>query len=560
MLLTNHTRSNKNARTNDAAAAAVLKTKTTDSAHSVSTGEPNLEPILDDRFALSWQQVVFAIPFIVLFIAASHARLSGAGTWKHVAQGNWILQQGHLPNSDPLLPLADGFPHTNATWLSDVILAGIARLGTHWLSTVSAIGLLTITLFWAATFYQQYRSKRIVLLSVGITVLSGRIMFGQADSRLFGLLCLACLGFMYRDRFLSDRLPLTKNSSPAKFWGTVLLFVMWANLDPSFIFGLLLLLCGWIECVFDRFSRRSGIKASLKRLVNDAEFRRATLLLQCCLLATLCNPDGIFLWFSFSAAKFNPLLLHSDQPLMIGSLNGVLTLAACGILFAAIWRSRRVSGTGLSFVLLAGFVACWHDQFIAWIVPATLFLALRAMPRRTSVRKRLSATQSDTLLRASNQSLKFAWSLVALLLVWVGFSLSPASDPLLAGETRSTDAILAAHVPTEVAPILASQQDGLIWAPWYWADWFISQQPQDRAALFVGSQLNSLPESARRDYLRISRADHDWQRLADKYAIRTIVLDKRVQRKFVADYLRNRGDWTISFENELAMILVREGV
>ena len=88
-----------------------------------------LSPVLTGRFALRWQHCVVCAFFACVYLVVAYLPLSPAVTWRHLQIGDWILSRRMLPNIDPFLPLADGMPWVTTSWLSEVLLSGIYRIG-----------------------------------------------------------------------------------------------------------------------------------------------------------------------------------------------------------------------------------------------------------------------------------------------------------------------------------------------------------------------------------------------------------------------------------------------
>lgn len=101
--------------------------------------------------------------------------------------------------------------------------------------------------------------------------------------------------------------------------------------------------------------------------------------------------------------------------------------------------------------------------------------------------------------------------------------------------------------------------ENLVWAPSYWADWLI----YDGGAgiqLYTDSHIHQLPGMVQRDYSQIFLGGNDWQRITDRYAIHTLVIDKRQQPRMASEVMRSGGKWRLAFENKEALVLHRVGI
>ena len=68
---------------------------------------------------------------------------------------------------------------------------------------------------------------------------------------------------------------------------------------------------------------------------------------------------------------------------------------------------------------------------------------------------------------------------------------------------------------------------GQAFNPQHWGDWFARSVPD--LQLFATTNVHLLPKQAWDDYLRIARGDIGWDATLERYAVRTIVVDRAVQ-------------------------------
>ncbi|MBX3440094.1 MAG: hypothetical protein KF861_21570, partial [Planctomycetaceae bacterium] len=56
----------------------------------------------------------------LLYVVLSYQPLWHTDVWGHLSYGRWIWEQGRLPSSEPLMPLARGIPFVDTAWLTQV--------------------------------------------------------------------------------------------------------------------------------------------------------------------------------------------------------------------------------------------------------------------------------------------------------------------------------------------------------------------------------------------------------------------------------------------------------
>jgi hypothetical protein len=179
---------------------------------------------------------------------------------------------------------------------------------------------------------------------------------------------------------------------------------------------------------------------------------------------------------------------------------------------------------------------------------------------RAATEEQFAKTETDGLPTPSEHNpLKFAWSLLCLLVIWLGFAFAPVSSPILAGKQRTADRVYESRIPREVSDWLAQHEvAGTIWAPADWTEWLRWQH--GNANLFAGSAIRSFPAAVVRDYGRIFRGDGGWEGVVKNYNIRTLVIDKSRQPLLAAEVVRTNGRWNIVEESQRALLVVRNGI
>lgn len=498
------------------------------------------------------------VPFAVLFLYVSHLPIA-AGTWQSVVSGEQILRTGLTTEAPGYLPLAEGFDVMRVGWLSDVLYAGCMRLGGPAGVSMLSTCLVTLTaLAWFRLLSWYVLRRRMNFTALTLMAAAWWPFLNEPQAFLTSSLCLAvfCRLVFHPSRDELYQQPLTVSGK--HYLQVAVVLAIWANLSASFVLGLIVLLALALERFLEGVRTARNRRLSLIHPFADASVQRAFWFFEIAALATLLNPYGVHLWTYLFRAQQNPLVaeLGGSGGLQLASLAGLLaTLAVSAFIFASRNQTIRI-GTVLSLIGGLILVAFFADA-VVWFVPLVLCLAARTAAGELAIAREIEEDASYE--QSEGQPLQFAWSLIAMLLVWCGFALSPFSDPILAGRSRPAGEWLSSRTPIAATEALHAEPDsGLVCAPADWAAWIVANGESD-TQVFCTERLDLLSVQARRDYFRILGGEHNWQKSADRYAVSRLVVDKSRQSRLIAE-LRRSTDWNVTFEDNQALIAVRKSL
>lgn len=522
----------------------------------VLAGGPPLAPVRRRAWwVLSLADVALLAAGALFFLVLCYLPLQPAALWGDLIYGDWIRQHRALPAADPVLPLAEGMPVVDGSWLSQTLLAAVAGAGgAAGLSTLFA-AVVTATLLLLARTFQRLAGGRLwAAFGVAAVLATSWNAVTVLGPHSFGALCFAALLWLAAG---------VEEGAAARRWrlwlGVPALFLLWANLHPSFVYGLAVLACGLLGRLLEAWRSRG-----FRGLWSDRLLRRWLLLGELAVAATLVNPYGIDLllrelWLPASA---NLRDLPGWRPLVIAGPGGLAFAASVVLLLAAFRHSRRRVPAG-HVLLLAFFggAAVMRSGLLAWYGPVFAFVAL---PHLADMVARFGESPAGPLRRAAAAArgrLGFlagsAWlySLLALLLVWAAGALSPLGAALL-GAARPPEQALAAGTPVALAAYLrANPPRGLLFNPLNWGDWLAREGPPGLQP-FAASRVEQLPGRVWRDYLRIAGGEASWPRILDRYRIDTVIFDRVAQRE-QARTLRYSGLWRPVYEDGQATVFAR---
>ena len=195
----------------------------------------------------------------------------------HLAVGNWILENGQVPNVDPFSATGHGGLWVAHEWLAATLFKSVESLG-HPNFLIALAVLLSASLGGLLELIQRSFGVPALwrlLLLVPVWLAVGRRLMLRPHILALNLV----LGVWWITR-LGRR-------SPRWLWGLIPLMALWANVHGSFLLGI-----AYIVGDLCIFSRGHAMPQKQRFMVAGG-----------CLLATLINPHGLTLYlFPFQLA------------------------------------------------------------------------------------------------------------------------------------------------------------------------------------------------------------------------------------------------------------------
>ena len=555
--------------------------ETTSAKNSHAATALALAPVLSERFALRWPQGALCLFFASVYLIVSYVPLFPAVTWRHVQMGDWILERGLLPNVAPFLPLADGMPWTTTSWLSDVLFSSVHRLaGVQGLSFLLTLLVLATSILIARTAFLQTSRHRWAILTAAVWLVSQASRISVLRPELLSVCCLAVLLWLF-SRSLAPHQPATparplsrQDLAGASGWLSVAaLFVLWANLDGTVVLGVGVMICFALGELLEALAEHR----SLMRALDEARVRRTVLLAELAGAATLLQPLGWDLWADVFRGPRSSIwaTLGGPSPLVLASATG-LAVTLVWLLTAVLLRvsPRRIRVADALLLIGATGLVALHRYATIWLAPVALFVLL---PHLAEVVSKLTrrASEGDFSRDVATSSLAlrvrvttpdplhppfaFKVTLLAALVIWCAFVLSPIAGPLMGRRPQALERIVSQQTPLGLSNFLKQQPQapqGLVWVPEEWGDWLAWQGPAG-LKISANSQQHLLPERLRQDIAVVVRAEGNWTRTLDRYGVELLVVDKQRQPRLADAAASQEKDWSLAYEDRLAIVLKR---
>jgi hypothetical protein len=473
--------------------------------------------------------LTFAIWICAVPLLFHNRLLNGDGDLaRHLVIGRHILSNGPRFR-DPFSFSRAGEPFLAYEWLSQVTYALV-----HSLAGLPGILLLAGVIIAAtlALVVQYVRRAGGDSWLAFLTGMAAAVLMGShwiARPHLFSFVALAVL------------LNVLRAPRPAVL--VVPVFVVWANLHPGFLYGLVMLaLWGAGRAIEDVRSSISWPQAVRTRI---APFIAAT-------AATLLNPFGwnlhahsLALLRSDSAA-----LVHEFMPFSVLDPYGLTFLTICGLVVAGMSARRDWVGWDVMLVFGAGVVASlaarrYAPVFAVFALPiaaAALGPTVSALPRWFLGAMRAEFARSDVPRSIAGP------------IVTAAMVLFLAADGRLWSRT-----ILPVTFSADVFPERAIQAaraaglDGRLLSEYMWGGYVLYTWPGQR--VFVDSMADFFGDELIDEYLRLAAAHGDWEGLMRRRDISLVLFPPTTR---IVQELKQRSGWRVVYEDSVAVLLTRE--
>jgi hypothetical protein len=284
------------------------------------------------------------------------ARDPGVG-W-HLANGEYVLKHETVPQTDPFLFSPHPRPWISDQWLADVLLFTSYAAGA-WPLVYGFLAATYLATFYAILYPMTVRLTGAPLMAATFTLLAFKL--GQLHFILrpviFGFFCFAILCALLWRREINLRTAAASKRWSVPFEIYLLpLFIVWANLHPSFVLGLLLLALRALGIALDCTARRNTatIRPPLGARIRE---------LLCGALGSCINPNGLELHRSIVALGSDRFFMtYHEEWLPPDPTNGVglVLLVTClmgGISVLTERKPRSFSSFELLVFLIFGYLA-----------------------------------------------------------------------------------------------------------------------------------------------------------------------------------------------------------
>lgn len=441
--------------------------------------------------------------------------------WEHLVSGLHTLETGQVLDREVYASETRGQPLVNMYWLTQLVYAGLFRLGGVEL-TVTVHGLAVLASWGAMMLWLRRRGHEGTVAA--FSVFTG-IALTLRSTALRPQLLAGALGPLLLMVLRRDRAAWFDLSA---LFG---LMAIWAGLHPGFTAALGIVGIEGAALVLGAPSARRKRALATAFLWSGAA-----------LAGTLANPHGPWLHLHILEAAANPVMRDNAEwmPPAVDSLLGhTLILSTLYLLI----RSPRLSWSDLRAALTPAVLLLMtlvSSRFSLWYAVALPPLVARLMP----------GTGGN---RGTRPPLN-----LALVLVLAGMALwmTPwfkSSCPFLPPNRRS---LLAAETPDGLARFALERGRDLKW--FHAAEWgdYLLWIVRGRHDVFMYCRFDRFPQDLWRDYLTASGASQGWQEVLDRRGIDLCILSYRHQGRLL-DAMSRSPRWRLLHADALGAVFER---
>ena len=312
---------------------------------------------------MNWRSAACVLIALITFFAFGYTPISDSDFWWHIAAGQWIVEHGALPLTDPFGMYSAADTVRNDTvlrgqWLGQVALYEAFNLGGS--TGIIIMRALLLTGCLGLLFWRAQRLGAAAWASWAVLIPSGLLALGFTNDRpqLFSYL-LAALLFLAIENYERSR-------ARGWLWMLPLIAVVWANIHGAFLLAVALLplyvLALWVQ-------------ARLKQKNFRAQHGALALATFAFLPATLLNPNGFITYaylFNLEGSalqnatseyisSFALYQLGNFVPQLWVALLYILSIVAC----IGLWRR---DWPRLVLVIFLGVIGARSYRYLAFMI------------------------------------------------------------------------------------------------------------------------------------------------------------------------------------------------
>jgi hypothetical protein len=492
--------------------------------------------------ALGSTQVAFAAILFLGLLAMTARNAVDPDLWWHLRTGQWIVETGHVPHSDPFSFTRAGHAWVSHEWLSEVVFYELWKHGgAAALIVFSAI----ITTAGFMLLYLRCPGKaHWAAAATVVGALASAPSWGVRPQMFTFTLASLLLWLVEGGTKLNGG---TKTNRPHLLLWIPLLFLLWLNLHAGFALGPALLFA-------------YGVGLIMETAVGDTPWQearpillRVLLVLLACLALVPLNPSGAQLYrYPFDTLRspaMRSLIVEWFSPDFHEWLYRPFLLVWLLLLAALASARSRPKGRVIVPLLLTSFAALDAVRHIPIFVLLAIPVIAAALPAASASPTVAQQHPTSSRIRPLFNGAVLTLMVVLALVKWVNLA-------------RNQDAREAEQFPEKaVAFLRGSDQPRKIFVYYDWGGYAIWKlYPEyrvfvDGRADLYGAELQS--EDLLRQFQTAVQLRTGWQDVLDSWKVEAALLPPSCA---LAQALLLDPNWQAAFRDSKAILLVRTPV
>jgi hypothetical protein len=454
--------------------------------------------------------------------------------WWHLRIGRWMVDHGRLPSTDIFTYTVPSHVWTDHEYLTEILM-WLVYSATGVVGLAIAFGVVTWAGFWL--IFRQVRRQPWVIVGIGLAIgaVAGSPIWGPRAQMI--TFFLTCLELYWLQGYLSGR------SRAIQLFPLVM--VLWANLHGGWVIGFV-----WLGVAL--VAELIGWSWDRENPAHRAHLRLLAIITAASVVAVAATPHGLSLypypfqtqgsvaqqrliveWFS---PDFHQVYLRPFEAMIFLVVIGfalrrpslyelLLTVVALGLALQSV-RNVALFVAVVTPVMINTYSAYWKElsQARGWkfeLPPRRIFAVITAIVLAVII---LATTLhvADGVSPARQQSL------------------DAASYPVGAANW------LQAH--PEVGTRMYNQYG--------WGGYLAYRfYPQPNRRVFIFGEAALMGDPLLNEYQDVQTLRSDWKQVLDKYGVDYIVYNRG---EALANVLATQPEWTLAYEDSVAVIYVRK--
>ncbi len=477
---------------------------------------------------LTIERTTIFILFMLVFALASRVPVD-TDTWWHLRSGDYMLNTGFI-TTDPFSYTMQGAPWINHSWGAQIILYGFWQLGGMTGLVIYMAGLATLGMFFIYRMCEGNVYLRAFVIIIGAATAA---VFWSPRPQMLSFLCSTIalyllFSFKYRQK---DRL-----------WLYPVLMAIWGNLHAGFAIGFILLGGMIAGEIIDKVLNPSS------SVLTWGQIQKLILVGIVSVAALVINPYGVqILTVPFQTIGIGALrnfIQEWNSPNFQGRETWPFVFMVIALLGAVGASKRRLDWT--SFVLVSGtiFMALLAGRNISvFAVVATPVLTFHLYDVLTQRGWAFQPMRRTTTRMAVINLLLLGLILFA--------SIIKTASVVLPTIVQTT---MESALPVKaVTYIREAQLQGAQFNSYNWGGYLVYALREH--PVFVDGRTDLYGDEFLTQYLQTAIGGDGWRETLEQYDIQWVLIETN---SGLARRLRDEANWRTAYEDDLAVVFVRE--